>query len=91
MGVLSLYKMTELYWLQDQSKGQRDTWAFLNRRVAELSAVQSVVSGSTPVGETFVSAASTAIETVRILFTLNLKFISVILKVRNIVGGIARR
>lgn len=72
MGVLSLYKLTELYWLQDQSKGQRDTWAFLNRRVAELNAVQSVVSGAAPAGETFVSAASTAIETVRC--ALNLKF-----------------
>lgn len=64
MGILSLYKHTELYWLQDQSKGQRDTWAFLNRRVAELNTVQSVVSGDSPAGEEFVSAAGTAIETV---------------------------
>lgn len=37
--------MTELYLLQDASADRADTWAFLQRRAAELNGVQSLLNG----------------------------------------------
>lgn len=34
--LLSVYAATALYWLSDASEGRADTWAFLDRRIADV-------------------------------------------------------
>ena len=35
----AVYGSTVLFWLADRSEGQADTWAFLDRRIADIMAV----------------------------------------------------
>ena len=37
-----VYAATVLYWLSDKSEGQADTWAFLDRRIDEITAIPKI-------------------------------------------------
>lgn len=37
----SVYAATLLYWLNDESEGSADTWAFLDRRIANVMAIET--------------------------------------------------
>jgi ubiquinone biosynthesis protein COQ9 len=37
----SVYAATLLYWLNDESEGAADTWAFLDRRIANVMAIET--------------------------------------------------
>jgi ubiquinone biosynthesis protein COQ9 len=39
-----VYSATVLYWLEDKSAGQADTWAFLERRIADVMRVPKALS-----------------------------------------------
>lgn len=43
MGLAAIYKMTELYLMQDSSADHAATWQFLSRRVEEASQVHAVM------------------------------------------------
>lgn len=38
----SVYRATLLYWLQDTSEGKEDTWAFLDRRIADVMRFEKI-------------------------------------------------
>ncbi|MEO0411503.1 MAG: COQ9 family protein [Pseudomonadota bacterium] len=38
----SVYRSTLLYWLQDKSDGKADTWAFLDRRIADVMRFEKI-------------------------------------------------
>jgi ubiquinone biosynthesis protein COQ9 len=40
-----VYSSTLLFWLEDKSEGQADTWAFLDRRIADVMAVPKAMAG----------------------------------------------
>jgi ubiquinone biosynthesis protein COQ9 len=39
-----VYSATLLYWLEDRSEGQEDTWRFLDRRIADVMAVPKAMA-----------------------------------------------
>lgn len=43
VGLAAIYKMTELYLMQDSSADHAATWQFLSRRVEEASQVHAVM------------------------------------------------
>jgi ubiquinone biosynthesis protein COQ9 len=40
-----VYSSTVLYWLEDKSENQQDTWAFLDRRIANVMALPKAMAG----------------------------------------------
>lgn len=40
-----VYSTTLLYWLEDTSEGQADTWTFLDRRIANVMALPKALGG----------------------------------------------
>jgi len=44
IGLATIYKMTELYMLQDKSMEHLDTWKFLERRIEEGNQIQEVLN-----------------------------------------------
>jgi ubiquinone biosynthesis protein COQ9 len=40
-----VYSSTLLFWLEDNSEGQADTWEFLDRRIANVMAVPKAMAG----------------------------------------------
>ncbi|KAJ6641395.1 Ubiquinone biosynthesis protein COQ9, mitochondrial [Pseudolycoriella hygida] len=44
IGLATIYKMTEVYMLQDKSEGHADTWTFLERRIEEGIQIQDMLS-----------------------------------------------
>jgi ubiquinone biosynthesis protein COQ9 len=40
-----VYSATLLYWLEDKSEGQADTWNFLDRRIANVMALPKAMGG----------------------------------------------
>jgi ubiquinone biosynthesis protein COQ9 len=40
-----VYSTTLLYWLEDKSEGQADTWTFLDRRIANAMALPKALGG----------------------------------------------
>lgn len=61
VGIASIYKMTELYLLQDKSPEHKSTWEFLSRRMEDGVHVQDFLSASDPknVGRALGSAFET--------------------------------
>lgn len=41
-----VYSATLLHWLEDKSEGQADTWAFLDRRIANVMALPKAMGGA---------------------------------------------
>ncbi|MBI1245265.1 MAG: COQ9 family protein [Alphaproteobacteria bacterium] len=41
----AVYSSTLLYWLEDRSDGQTDSWAFLDRRIADVMALPKAMAG----------------------------------------------
>lgn len=56
--------MTELYMLQDKSPDFKDTWDFLEERIADGAVLHSVFSNSDKVGQNMQRAFGTTFETV---------------------------
>lgn len=50
LGLATVYKMTELYFIQDQSEDHKATWKFLQQRVEEAVQLQRILheAGITP-------------------------------------------
>lgn len=67
----TIYKMTELYMLQDKSKDHEDTWEFLHRRIEDGVHLQEVLNTSEESTRNVAHAVGSAFETVSILFTLH--------------------
>jgi ubiquinone biosynthesis protein COQ9 len=40
-----VYSTTLLYWLEDKSENQEDTWRFLDRRIANVMALPKAMAG----------------------------------------------
>jgi ubiquinone biosynthesis protein COQ9 len=40
----AVYSSTLLYWLEDRSEGQAETWAFLDRRIADVMALPKALA-----------------------------------------------
>lgn len=64
IGVATIYKMTEIYMLQDKSKDREETWQFLNRRIEDGVHVQEVLSTSEDTTKNVAHAVGSAFETV---------------------------
>lgn len=47
-GLAAIMAATVFYWLEDNSEAFADTWAFLDRRIADWSRVHSMTSALTP-------------------------------------------
>ncbi|KAG4073938.1 hypothetical protein HA402_014143 [Bradysia odoriphaga] len=68
IGLATIYKMTELYMLQDKSQGHADTWTFLERRIEEGHQIQEMlVAGD----QTTKKALNSAFQTARNILGLN--------------------
>ncbi|CAG9763394.1 unnamed protein product [Ceutorhynchus assimilis] len=65
LGVAGVYKATELYMIQDKSPEQKDTWAFLNRRMDEAMQLQEIISKSEIAGQGAKDVAKSAFVTAR--------------------------
>jgi len=46
MILATIYKATELYMLQDTSEDHKETWLFLERRLKDISQIQTMLSSS---------------------------------------------
>jgi len=46
LSLSAAYSATLLCWMSDESEGAAETWAFLDRRLADLSRVPSVIAGA---------------------------------------------
>lgn len=44
IGLATIFKMTELYMLQDSSMGHQETWTFLERRIEEGQHLQAFLA-----------------------------------------------
>lgn len=71
VGVATIYKMTELYMLQDASMNHKNTWEFLERRMEEGNQLQQLLDTSEGSTRNVSAALTTAFSTVY-LFTLRL-------------------
>lgn len=50
LGLATVYKMTELYFIQDRSEDYKNTWKFLHQRIEEAVQLQRILheAGITP-------------------------------------------
>lgn len=71
VGVASIYKMTELHLLQDQSVDYAATWTFLERRMDEGLQIQEFLSASDQKAQLVVKTVGSAFETARNILGIN--------------------
>ncbi|XP_031619302.1 ubiquinone biosynthesis protein COQ9, mitochondrial [Contarinia nasturtii] len=71
IGIASIYKMVELYMLQDKSPEHTDTWTFLERRMDEGIQVQEFLSTSDQKTQTMAKALGSAFQTARNILGIN--------------------
>lgn len=64
VGIASIYKMTELYMLQDKSADHKNTWEFLARRMEDGVQIQEFLSTSDERTRNVGRALGSAFETV---------------------------
>lgn len=71
IGIAAIYKMTELYLIQDSSEDHTETWQFLNQRISEASAVNKFISTSDTVSNQAKETITSAIIMARNMLGLN--------------------
>lgn len=71
IGIASIYKMVELYLLQDKSPDHKQTWEFLERRMDEGIQIQEFLSNSDEKTKTMANALGSAFQTARNILGLN--------------------
>lgn len=71
IGIATIYKMVELYLLQDSSLGHQKTWEFLERRMDEGMQIQEFLSTSDQKTKTMAKALGSAFQTARNILGLN--------------------
>lgn len=71
IGIASIYKMVELYLLQDKSPGHQQTWEFLERRMEEGIQIQEFLSSSDQKTKTVAKALGSAFQTARNILGVN--------------------
>lgn len=71
IGIASIYKMVELFLLQDKSPGYQQTWEFLERRMEEGIQIQEFLSTSDQKTKTVAKALGSAFQTARNILGLN--------------------
>lgn len=64
IGVATIYKMTEIFMLQDKSKDHQETWEFLRRRIDDGVHVQEVLNASEDTTKNVAHAVGSAFQTV---------------------------
>lgn len=64
VGLATIYKMVELYMLQDTSENHAKTWEFLKNRMSEAAQIQSMMSQTEGVGQKFQRSFNSAFVTV---------------------------
>lgn len=71
IGIASIYKMVEVYLLQDKSPGHQQTWEFLERRMDEGIQIQEFLSSSDQKTQTIAKALGSAFQTARNILGVN--------------------
>lgn len=71
IGFASIYKMVELYLLQDKSPDHKATWEFLERRMDEGIQIQEFFSNSDQKTQTMAKALGSAFQTARNILGIN--------------------
>lgn len=71
IGFASIYKMVELYLLQDKSPNHQQTWEFLERRMDEGIQIQEFLSNSDQKTKTVANALGSAFQTARNILGIN--------------------
>ncbi|XP_018911390.1 ubiquinone biosynthesis protein COQ9, mitochondrial isoform X1 [Bemisia tabaci] len=71
LGVGSIYKVTELYFLQDTSPDYQNTWHFLNRRIEDAVQLHTVLMKSESASTLAKDVANVTFTTVRNMLGLN--------------------
>lgn len=64
VGLAGIYKMTELYMLQDKSEDHKDTFTFLNKRIEEAAAMNKLLESSDEVTANVQNAVGAVFSTV---------------------------
>lgn len=71
IGIASIYKMVEIYLLQDKSPDHQQTWEFLERRMNDGIQVQEFLSASDQKTQTMAKALGSAFQTARNILGIN--------------------
>lgn len=74
LGLASIYKATELYFLQDKSPDHEKTWIFLEHRIADATKVKDLLAHGLPAGgvpKNVAEAGKTIFDTARNILGLN--------------------
>lgn len=71
IGIASIYKMVELFMLQDKSADHQKTWEFLERRVDEGIQVQEFLINSEQTTKTVTKALDNVFQTARNILGIN--------------------
>lgn len=71
VGIASIYKMVELFMLQDKSPGYKNTWEFLERRMDEAIQIQEFLITSEQTTKTMGKALGSAFHTARNILGIN--------------------
>lgn len=71
IGIASIYKMVELFMLQDKSANHQKTWEFLERRVDEGIQVQEFLINSEQTTKTVTKALDNVFQTARNVLGIN--------------------
>lgn len=71
IGIASIYKIVELYLLQDKSPNHKDTWEFLERRTDEAIQIQEFFLNSDQKTKSMAQALGSAFQTARNILGIN--------------------
>ncbi|EEB18584.1 conserved hypothetical protein [Pediculus humanus corporis] len=71
IGVSGIYKVTELYMIQDKSTDFQETWKFLDRRLVEAIQIQHIISSGSEASTVAKDVVSAAFSTARNILHLN--------------------
>lgn len=71
IGIASIYKMVELYLLQDKSQEHRQTWEFLEARMDEAIQIQEFLSTGDEQTQKVAKALGSAFQTARNILGIN--------------------
>lgn len=71
IGIASIYKMVELYLLQDQSPGHQKSWEFLDGRMDEAIHIQEFLNTSDQKTQIMARALGSAFQTARNILGVN--------------------
>lgn len=71
IGIATIYKMVELYMIQDKSPDHRDTWEFLHRRMDEGIQIQEFLITSDQKTRIVTKALGSAFQTARNILGIN--------------------